>query len=278
MVKQARSPTTSEVRRKKRRNRKINKQTFPLLRAPRAEKYYGKGISVIIPVGGKDRVFHLEKVLQNLYAQNYVPLQIIISEFGVLGKKHFNKKYGPGILYLYTKGDTTFNKSKAMNKGFMAASNSICMLVDADVILPHGYLASIDAHMVGYDACFLLKRVLHTPVVRHLKHNITPPITQVRADNFNGASLAIRKEAYRKIGGMCERFEGYGYEDLEFWDRLRRMLNLNEDRIYDVLHLNHGHVRGYDRQWAANQKIWTELAGQSPKERAKIFKKILEKY
>jgi len=276
MVKPARN--TVITRRKKPRRGLKKKQLFPLLRDQQSNRYRGEGISVIVPVGGKDRTFHLEKVLQNLHAQNYEPLQVLISEFGVLGKKHFNKKYGPKVRYLYTRGGNAFNKAKAMNKAFMAADNSICALVDADVILPTGYLVAMDKHMQKHEACFLLKRVLHTPVVKHLRHNITPPINYIRSDNFNGASLGIRKDAYYKIGGMCEEFEGYGYEDLEFWDRLRQILKLNEDRIFDVLHLNHGHVRGYDKQWAKNQKIWTNLAGQPPANRAKRFRKILEKY
>lgn len=275
MVKSARNQIISRDRKKRKRK---SRQTFPLLRDPRADQYVGEGISIIIPVGGKDRTFHLQKVLQNLYAQNYTPMQVIISEFGVLGKKHFNKEYNSKAQYLYTRGGEIFNKAKAMNKGFMSADNDICVLVDADVILPNGYLAAIDRHMRGYEACFLLRRVLHTPVVKHLKHNITPPISYIRADNFNGASLAIRQSAYCKIGGMCEQFEGYGYEDLEFWDRLRKMLKLNEDRIFDILHLNHGHVRGYDRQWGKNQKLWNKLVGQAPNQRAERFRKTLEKY
>lgn len=275
MVKRARSEI---VRRGSKRKQQKKKRPFPLIRDSRADQFIGDGISVIVPVGGKDRTFHLEKVLQNLHAQNYTPMQVIISEFGVLGKKHFDKKWGPRVRYLYTRGGEAFNKSRAMNKAFMAAAHSICVLVDADIILPAGYLAAVDHHMQGYEACFLLKRVLHTPVVKHLKHNVKPPVNYIRADNFNGGSLAIRRDAYRKIGGMCEDFEGYGYEDLEFWDRLRKMLKLNEDRIFDVLHLNHGHARGYDRQWAKNQKIWTNLAGQSPAKRATKLGKVLEKY
>lgn len=279
MVKPAKNTPKQQIVGKPPRKRKRPKlRRFPLLRDRHSVAVRGAGISAIVPIGGKDRIPHLAKVLQNLHAQNYEPLEIIISEYGVRGQKHHNNKYGPSVRYFYTPGQELFNKSKAMNKGFMAAKYDICVLVDADVILPEGYLGSVERHLEGFDACFLLKRVLHTPTVKGLKHAIIPPINYVRDDNFNGASLGIRKQAYIKIGGMCERFEGYGYEDLEFWDRLRKMLKLNQNRTLDVLHLNHGHAPNYDKHWAKNQKIWNELAGEPPESRARRFRKRLEAY
>lgn len=251
--------------------------SFPLIREAEGGWRDGPGLSVIIPIGGKDRTHHLQKVLQSIHAQNYEPYEVLISEYGT-GPKYYAQHYSEPTRYLYTEGGPKFNKAIAMNKAFMAARYQICVLVDADIVLPRKYLRHIAVHMEGFDACFLLKRVLHTWVIQKLKHNQMPPVSSIRSDNFNGASLAVTKDAYERIGGMCEEFEGYGYEDLEFWDRLRRLCTLNKDRRFDVLHLDHKHPAHYDKEWVVNQKIWVKLAGIAAEVRAETFRQALQKY
>lgn len=237
------------------------------------DTYNGKGISIIIPVRGKDRVPYVKKVIENIKAQNYEPYEIVITEeIAPNDKKSFfkNTKH----TFKSRVGIELFNKSAVMNKGFTAARYDICMLLDADILLPKNYLIEVEKHIEDHDMCYLLKRLKYT---KHRPHQITPDkklgVSYIRDDNFNGGSFAITKKAYKKIGGMCEKFIGYGYEDLEFWDRAKKLLKVNEHRIFDAIHIDHDHASGYDKHWKANQDLWHKLHGIPAKDRAKKFKK-----
>ena len=234
----------------------------------------GPDISVIIPAGGEERIPLVQRMLTNIAAQNYTTIKPILAEYGLNGTRVFD--WFPHQ-HVYIEGGELFNKSKAMNAGIMAATSDICVVLDADMLIPDGFFDLVISSISGYDACFLLKRILHCTEL-DVKHHKLPHIESIRDDNFNGGSIAITKSAYIRIGGMCEDFEGYGYEDVEFWDRLRQLTTLNEKRELDLLHLPHGHVEGYDQHWLANQHLWSALQGENPSARADRFRQALEKY
>jgi len=126
-----------------------------------------------------------------------------------------------------------FNKSKALNAGALAARHPLLLLHDADVWVPAGYVARSAALMGegGWEALrpirflFLLdepqtRGCLATASIRGIQE-----IMRVQQNN-PGLSSFVRRDTYLEIGGHDERFTGWGWEDVEFLDRLhtRRLL------------------------------------------------------
>ena len=83
-----------------------------------------------------------------------------------------------------------------------------------------------------------------------------PPATELNGSVYRnpmGLGIAIEAGLYHRIGGHDERFEGWGWEDREFWARLERTTEI--DRLPDrVLHLNHeeSEMNGF---WGAENEI-----------------------
>lgn len=225
----------------------------------------GDGLSIIIPIYGDQRQKALKMVVEHVRKLKYKPIEIIISEH-VTTKKHYSN-YNNYCCHIT---DGLFNKSKTVNIGVKKAKYHKCIMLDADIILPFGYLSLVNSTLDKYDGCFFLNRILHISQQKwQLQKDI--PIRSIRNDNFTGGSWAINKNQYIKIGGMCEEFSGYGYEDSEFWDRFRNLCKVKIDRKFDALHLDHEHEKGYDKQWKNNQEIWNRLSSINCNVRAKQF-------
>ena len=195
------------------------------------------GVSIVIPIRGMARYTNLMYVINRFLSQNVEPLEIIVSEEDTISQIKLDKyQKDSRIKKVFTVGKKDkFNKSIAINAGVCLAKYNKILMNDADIVPPTGYLSRLDKILETYESFFVGKTIYNV----HLYKNILNWRGSKRDDYFSGGSIGFTKSAFANIGGMCEKFEGYGSEDCEFFDRIKKCTNLYEERDSCLLHLHH---------------------------------------
>ncbi|MFC6564748.1 glycosyltransferase [Actinoplanes utahensis] len=155
--------------------------------------------------------------------------------------------------YLWIRKDGLFNKSWAVNAGVMNAPfepGVICIL-DADVLADHEFVArnarrftrpGTMGHLSYRDMWCLDADATAWAVEQRLAHG-SGRVDPARLRAFvlrspPGCCVWVRRSAFLRIGGMDERFEGWGGEDNDFAYRMD--INAAFQRYDDpLLHMYH---------------------------------------
>jgi hypothetical protein len=155
--------------------------------------------------------------------------------------------------YLFAFKSGLFNKSWAVNVGVVntpGQPETICIL-DADVLPDRDFIARNAArfrrpgsmgHLTYRDMWCLDEQSTSFAIDQRLRARTREaPLEHLRAFALRrppGCCVWARASAYHRIGGMDERFEGWGGEDNDFADRMR--IHAAFDSYDDVLlHLHH---------------------------------------
>lgn len=213
-------------------------------------------VSYIIGHRGLDRLPLLLETIQTIQAQEECSIECIVVE-----QDHHRKieTYMPSwIRYIHAPLDddqTAFSRSRAFNAGAIEAKSELLIFHDGDILVPQGYAK--EAHKrfkEGYDFINLKRFIFYLDRQSSayiLEKHAMPKKVEFDAIVQNlvgGASLAISRASYLKVGGFDERFVGWGYEDIEFMDRAATL----KDYPYDYLpfvHLWHEAQKG---KWSAD--------------------------
>lgn len=153
--------------------------------------------------------------------------------------------------YLFAPCPGLFNKSWAVNIGSLRAGAELLCILDADMLVDADFLErNVDrfeqpgtqAHWPFRDVLCLDASSSHAAIRgRCLAGDPAVDRDQLRGVHLRrppGACIWVREALFRRIGGMDERFEGWGGEDLDFAFRVDRSAPL--DRHADeILHLDH---------------------------------------
>lgn len=225
------------------------------------------GLSIVIPIRGLDRQKNVEYCLSRLLMQNVEPLEIIVVEEDYkeqIRLDRFCKDKRVRKIYVRS-GTTPFNKSIAINVGVINAKYEKILMNDADIVLPKNYCYEIDKILNEYESVFLAKTIYN---VNLIQNSIVFAGTK-RTDHFSGGSIGFTKAAFEKIGGMCEKFYGYGSEDCEFWQRIQAVTKLHEKREKNILHINHKRINSFSQ----NVDIYNEINAISMEDRIKLLQK-----
>ncbi|MCK9557765.1 MAG: glycosyltransferase [Candidatus Cloacimonetes bacterium] len=224
-------------------------------------------ISCVIPfreIGRKDSIF---TVLGNIRAQRFPNIEIVMTEEDAT-QKIKDREFVPAK-YVFTAGTSgaAFNKSRAWNFGVASCTSDMLVLHDADTLIPSNYFQSVAKELNEYDACHLCKQIFYVGVADTNNINtsgtVDHPSYDYMVDYFEGGSIACRRKSYWKIGGFSEEFVGYGVEDNDFYFRLSKGTNYHDNRIFDLLHLNHGRVDGWGIYHKKNKELGAKLSSLS---------------
>lgn len=229
------------------------------------------GVSVVIPVRGLDRLPNLYYCISRLLMQNVDNLEIIVSEEDSAERIKLDKYLKDSrIKKIYTPcGSTMFNKSVAINAGVIAAKYSKILMNDADIIPPKGYIARLDNILNEFEFFFVGQVIYNVNLIR----TAVTWTGSKRTDYFSGGSIGFTKSKFFEIGGMCEKFSGYGSEDCEFWTRVKELTKLYEVRDSVLLHLNHKRLTSF----SINADIYESLVKQNMDERLQNLRIDLQK-
>lgn len=185
-------------------------------------------VSAIIPVRGADRARALAFVAAALRTAGFPGAEVLICEHDA--EPRLGRAWPEGVRHIFipAAAGEAFNKSKALNAGARAARHPLLLLHDADVWVPADYVAQCAGRMAaeGWEAVrpirflFLLEEAQAAAALATGRLDGFREIPRVQQNN-PGLSSFIRRDTYFELGGHDERFTGWGWEDVEFLDRLR---------------------------------------------------------
>lgn len=183
-------------------------------------------ISFVIAHSGEGRLAQLVQTLCSLFAQDDVPCECIVVD---QSPTPLLDRLPQGIVYrhLDKSGMTPgWRKSWAFNVGARLARADILVFHDGDICAPAGYARELlQAMGEGRHAAASLQRVLfyltREDTARLLVGDAIPDdsVPSPAFQNWKGGTIAIRKDAFKAIGGFDEGFVDWGGEDDEFYDR-----------------------------------------------------------
>ncbi|MGL5126438.1 MAG: glycosyltransferase [Fusobacteriaceae bacterium] len=214
-------------------------------------------VSLIVPV--YNRLEHLRAQFKCLLEQEIMPYEVIITDDGsnedilsyiedLLPLAKFNVKH----IYQQDKG---FRKTRALNNGARNASGEVLLFSDQDLVFGTDYIKIVlekikskhFLHFRPYNLSELerndflklqnldnfnykeftkklpieyrksVNKTLKKDKLRRLLNNI---YLRNRGIKLVGMSYAIYKNDYIKVNGYDEKYEGWGYEDDDFGNRL----------------------------------------------------------
>jgi GT2 family glycosyltransferase len=156
-------------------------------------------------------------------------------------------------VYVFGRNPGRFNKSWAVNVGVVHGArpaDAVCVL-DADILVDHDFVeravrrfhvAGTQAHWPFEDMLFLDEESSRSAVRRrclnHEAHVNQRAARGVVLRRPPGGCLWLRENLYSRIGGMDERFSGWGGEDMDLVWRAERYGPLDRHRD-PIVHLNH---------------------------------------
>lgn len=199
------------------------------------------------------------KILVNHILKND-KLEIIIVN---MYKKTNQKFTHPNVKQIWI--DKPFESSKANNIGANKSSTNIFIFQDADIIFKNNlYNKTIKALMEGYESvrigeeCIQLSELNTKRCVdnKFLQSQINKKFKDSKRD-APGACIALSRKSFIKVGGHCELFKVYGWEDCYFRYKVRKLTNqicFKEQ----MLHLNHETNYQAGKQ-AVNSKLYEDL-------------------
>ncbi len=179
-------------------------------------------ISIVIPTRNRKNI--LKKCLVALNNQNYDfnKFEIVIIDDG---SNQNNKKMienlnlKPEVKYTYQEHA---GPSTARNNGIKKARGKYIIFIDDDIIVNKEFIKSHIEKLKNND-----RVIVHGPVIYTNDLN-NPTSAEKKMRDFSNAFFAtgnasIKKEYLLKAGLFNERFKEYGWEDLEFGQRLKEL-------------------------------------------------------
>ncbi len=188
-------------------------------------------VSFIIGHRGMARLPHLLATLRSIAAQQGVTTECIVVEQDV--EPQLAGCLPEWVRHIHTPPPTVsmpYCRSWTFNVGAKQARGELLVLHDNDMLIPVDYASKlVEVASRGHDV-INLKRFIFYMSERHTHSYfagtadlVEQPPEAITQNLEGGGSVAIGREAYHRIGGMDERFIGWGGEDNEFWERAQTL-------------------------------------------------------
>lgn len=225
-------------------------------------------LAVIIPfraaTSSDGRLLNLIQTLQKLseVRSRFPNLSVVVVESDSVGR-HEETITSTGALYRYHPHAGPFNKSAAVNLGYRSLSNKpqlLCIL-DSDAYLDQAFidicLTELDrrgarALMPFHDMFFL--DVQCSALLRSSSAVGVGALTGYLTRNSPGGCIWVTSDLFERVHGFDERFEGWGGEDRDFYDKVTAFAPIV--RLPGVfLHLFHERAPEI-HAWAKSGGLW----------------------
>jgi hypothetical protein len=146
--------------------------------------------------------------------------------------------------YLFIYSSLMFNKSWAFNCGAMIAPDDLILFHDCDLLTPKHYVKESIKVLGTKDIALPWAKILYLDEESSKKYpdchlKATSTLTTNQAV---GGSLLVKKNFYLRIGGMDERFFGWGGEDNAFYAKATKLGRVNRTSpVTGITLLHHYH-------------------------------------
>lgn len=199
-------------------------------------------VSILIPVGGTERMAQFELALWAARAQTGVSCEIVVVEQSLVSQ--LTGCLPDDVRLLHQQIDTTggFNKSAALNFGARAARGEVLLIVDADYLIPTRFASECVRALRKVEGVRPARWIFYLDAASTASLHARTQWSDVRGLDAvvanNPTPIAIRRSTYWDIGGHDEAYVGWGGEDTEFLDRLRTR-KISEGGWLPVVHAWH---------------------------------------
>lgn len=198
--------------------------------------------SILIAVGGSERLPLLQVVLASLRGQVGVGIEIIVVEQCEVSQ--LRGQLPTDVTHIHCPNPSPelgFNKSHALNVAANHASGDVYFVHDGDYAVPQAYVKESLRLLGSRQGCrpvrwlFYLDQPSTASAVAD--HRIVDPGIEKVVQN-NPTPIVVTADAYHGIGGHDESYFGWGGEDLEFLSRLR-LSGREQGGTLPIVHLWH---------------------------------------
>lgn len=139
-----------------------------------------------------------------------------------------------GVIRLFTQGSGPFNKARACNRGYSASAEEVIAIVDADTLMDSRTFTAALNRVASHDEVIRpfsrLIELTEDQRDTYLQSAVLPQPTQTDRDDSRegdviplcGGIVFMQRARYFSVGGVDERFQGWGGEDDALSDALVR--------------------------------------------------------
>lgn len=214
-------------------------------------------ISVVIPFkkDSNERLVNIQAQIKYLLLNGITDIVVVEQ-----GSNSRDELVTGSINYTNIENDGVFNKCKANNLGASLCKHDVVCFLDTDILIPfHAFITAYEDIVSGYMGVYCLsgayglhfdgdmkrkfiecnfdfnKTLTIYELMRHKNdiHFSKQPLT---------GSFMMHRDFFIRIGGWNEGFEGWGYEDAEFNQRVVIGYGLESYKVLDdvsLIHLEH---------------------------------------
>lgn len=179
-------------------------------------------ISVVVPAYNEEK--YIGRTLESLKKQTFKPYEVIVVNNDSRDKtEEVAKSMGAEVVFEKEKSIGAARKA-----GFEKAQGDIIATTDADTILPPDWLVRIaeaflgDPRIVALGGTYKFDSTKHRLTIKLISEIwILGDKILNFGNNIPGVNMAVKKEAYNKVGGFRKNYNYY--EDLDLSLRLRKI-------------------------------------------------------
>lgn len=206
-------------------------------------------ISVIITYvkGDPERQEGLRLLFECLKKQTFRDFELILSEMSVDGTTVYTP-YKPD-LHIVKVYKGWFNKSWMSNVAVRKANHELILSLDADTLFDEDYLQTIWDYFSKYKNEFFIP--WNKCVMGVGRDEPTERIVDGQYMRAAARAWCVTKDFYWKIGGMNEKYFGYGAEDQDVFFRAEYILKIVMFMPYTLKHHYH-HFHPKDSSFPLN--------------------------
>lgn len=179
-------------------------------------------LSFVFTLAGADRVAPLCRTIESINAQVGVRCECIVVD---QNESPLRAGLPPEVRYHHLDKSGVapgWHKAWGYNVGAGLAATEFLVFQDGDVCVPRDYAREILRCLEEYGAASLQRFLFYLDAASSLafaRGEPGSPALEMIRHNWKGGTIAIRREAFRAIGGFDEGFVDWGGEDDEFYDR-----------------------------------------------------------
>ena len=218
-------------------------------------------IGVVIPIYNLtlDRFLNFKFVLSRLNLSTVENINVIEQHSANSNVTDIIKLFGRVNYKRYNLKTNIFNKSKLLNTFFNSAKCDYVWMLDADVYMDYEYVISNLPSEFDFVRPF-------NQILKLNKSNThyTRNTAKVKIDNenlvvnnyFGKYSYIVERNKFLEVGGYNEKFQGWGFQDLNLFNKINKKDNKIKYTQNNAFHLYH--TKASKQHYQNNKKLFFE--------------------